>query len=82
MQLLGVSDLVKRWCYTRQGIHGLAKRDDFPKPFGTIDAGRMKIWLLSDIVTYEKRHPEVLDERKKEHKVKGYFLTLQRAGRF
>lgn len=81
LALLSVGDLEERWCYTRQGIHGLMKRPDFPAPAATVNRGRQKIWLAADIVSYETAHPEVLDESAKRFRQKGYFLTLRKAGK-
>jgi len=44
----------------------------FPKPYGAINNGRNKFWSLADIITYEKDHPEVIDEIKKEQKIRYY----------
>ena len=78
MDFLGPGDLLKRWSYTRGGIHKLSKSSDFPKPAMVINAGRTKVWALSDIEAYEKEHPEVLDEFGGVNKQRGYFLCLVR----
>jgi hypothetical protein len=40
MKLLGVTDLAKRWNYTKQGVHQKLKQDvSFPKPIATINSG-------------------------------------------
>lgn len=53
-QLLGVSDLAKRWNY--KTVHGVRKRQKydrkFPKPIAVINK-RVLVFLLSDIETYE-----------------------------
>lgn len=37
MNLFGISDLAKRWNYTRQGVHQKMQYDDeFPKPIAVI----------------------------------------------
>ena len=67
MILLGIKDLVKRWNYTRQGIHQKQKQDsDFPKPIAKINAGRTQVFLLKDIVKYETKHRELTEERYKQ----------------
>ena len=38
MKLFGISDLAKRWNYTRQGAHQKMQYDDeFPKPIAVIN---------------------------------------------
>ena len=45
MKLLGISDLAKRWNYTKQGVHGKIKNTStFPKPIGIINQG-VKVFL-------------------------------------
>ena len=62
MQFLGAADIVKRWCYSKQGVHNLIRdTETFPKPYGAINNGRNKFWLLDDILEYEQKHPEVID---------------------
>jgi hypothetical protein len=73
MQFLGAADLVKRWCYSKQGVHNLIMdKTTFPQPYGAINNGRNKFWLLADIVAYEQQHPEVIDPEKKEQKIRFY----------
>ena len=78
MDFLGPGDLLKRWSYTRGGIHKLSKNSDFPKPVMVINAGRTKVWALADIEAYEKDHPEVLETFGGFNKQRGYFLCLVR----
>ncbi len=49
MDFLGPGDLLKRWSYTRGGIHKLSKSADFPKPAMVINVGCTKVWALLDI---------------------------------
>jgi hypothetical protein len=76
MQLLGTGDLVARWVYTRQGIHKLSRRDDFPSPWGIVNQGRTKLWRLEDIEMFEQTHPEVRNESYKQQKIVGYYLAV------
>lgn len=78
---VGIADLVSRWGYTRQGVHLLAKRDDFPAPAFTINGGRTKVWRTSDVAAWERDKPELHSEAAKVHKVKGYFLSKQKQDR-
>lgn len=73
---LSVADLVKRWIYTRQGVHKLTRSEGFPEP--EIIAGRIKLWYAADIAAYEATHPEVTSEDAKHNKVKraGYAARM------
>lgn len=58
--VLGQTDLVNRWGYTRQGLDHVIKREaDFPAPVAAINGGRNRIWLEADIATFEANHPEL-----------------------
>lgn len=74
----GIADIVARWVYTRQGVHQMTKQPDFPAPAFTINEGRTKVWLLADIKTFEKAHPEVTDEGAKLAKVAGYRRAISK----
>jgi hypothetical protein len=79
---LCIADLVKRWIYTRQGVHKLTRSAGFPEP--EIVAGRTKLWYAADIAVYEAAHPEVTSEDAKHNKVKraGYAARMgKRQGR-
>lgn len=55
MRLLGITDLAKRWNYTRQGVHKKMKEDNsFPKPIAKINTGIL-VFLESNIVDYEAK---------------------------
>jgi len=61
LSFLGLGDLRKRWSYTRQALHFRMKEDkQFPKPYAIINDGKTKIWLLADIVVYEKLRANLL----------------------
>ena len=72
MQLLGISDLAKRWNYTKQGVHQKQKQDNtFPKPIAKINQKRIQVFLEKDIIKYEQQHPELTDKNYKQwHQVK------------
>jgi len=41
LQFLGAADLVKRLCYSKQGVHNMIRNKTvFPKPCGAINNGR------------------------------------------
>ena len=59
MKLLGVTDLAKRWNYTKQGVHQKIKKDKtFPKPIAVINAGIL-VFLEDDIIRYETNKKEL-----------------------
>lgn len=78
--LVGIGDLENRWIYTKQGIHKLAGRPDFPKPVGVVN-GRTRIWRLADIVEYEKDRPELHSEKAKRLKIVGYIRAINKGDR-
>lgn len=74
----GIADIVERWIYTRQGVHQLIQRADFPSPAFTINRGRTKVWKFVDIVAFEEKNPEVVSERAKIKKKAGYARALRK----
>ena len=76
MQLLGTTDLVARWVYTKQGVHKLMRRVDFPAPWGIVNQGRTKLWRLEDVELFEQSHPEVCNDSYKRQKIIGYYLAV------
>ena len=75
LALLGTGDLATRWGYSRQGVHKLAAGPDFPAPVGTVNGGRIRVWLLADIEAYEQGRPELGDQAAKQSKQRGYYLA-------
>ncbi|MBV9309076.1 MAG: hypothetical protein JOZ45_23220 [Acidobacteriaceae bacterium] len=75
---LSFQDLQRRWVYTRQGLYKVIGRPDFPPPCFAVNRGRTRIWAASDLETYERQYPELLDEARKVFKVRGYLRTLRR----
>ena len=73
--LLGTGDLATRWGYSRQGVHKLAAGTDFPAPVAAVNGGRIRVWLLADIETYEQGRPELGDLVAKRSKQRGYYLA-------
>lgn len=78
LALLGVADLTARWSYTRQGVHQLAARPGFPAPAASVNGGRIRVWLLTDIEAFEQRRPELGDQVAKRRKQRGYHLAQMR----
>ena len=67
--LLGQTDIVNRWGYTRQGLDQIMKREaDFPAPIAAINGGRNRIWLTSAIEAFEAAHPELQRTRGRKPK--------------
>lgn len=77
--LLAVSDLATRWSYTRQGVHQLAARPSFPAPVAAVNGGRVRVWLLADIETFEQGRPELGDQVAKRRKQRGYYQAQGKA---
>jgi hypothetical protein len=81
VKYVGLQDLVKRWVYTRQGVHKLTRAADFPEPQFTINTGKTRVWYAPDIELYERRHPEVTSENLKARKVGGYARAILKGER-
>ena len=78
MILLGVSDLAKRWNYSKQGVHQKMKNDStFPRPVAKINKGKILVFLEKDIIQYEQNHRELTDEDYKEWYQKKYCFRQQ-----
>jgi hypothetical protein len=75
-----IADLARRWVYTRQGVHKLTRSTSFPAPAITDGSGRIKLWHVADVATFESAHPEVTSEDAKLNKIKraGYAARLGR----
>jgi len=76
----GVTDIVERWIYTRQGVHQLIQRIDFPSPAFTINKGRTKVGKLADIVAFEEKNPEVIDESARRERGRAMRRALRKKG--
>lgn len=72
-QYVCTADLMRRWHYTKQGIHKLQKRQDFPAPATLVAAGRMRLWAVKDIEAYERDRPELHSEAAKLAKMRGFY---------
>ena len=78
MPYVSIPDLLKRWThpptgrgvYTRRGVYKILRSPDFPAPVITDDAGRIRLWHLSDIATFEDTHPELTDADAKWRKIR------------
>ena len=77
LPLLSISDLNKRWCYTKTGIHKLAEKEDFPKPIAKVNKGRVSIFTKDDIVAYEQDKPWLFSKSLKLSKQRSYFYLQQ-----
>ena len=80
MKLFGISDLAKRWNYSRQGVHKKMKYDDeFPKPIAIINT-IVLVFAEDDIISYEGKRKELTDANQKRYLTHGrfkYFLKYQ-----
>lgn len=79
MKLFGVSDLAKRWNYTRQGVHQKMQYDDeFPRPVAIINT-KILVFSEDDIIPYERKRKELIDINQKHWITHGrfkYYLKL------
>jgi len=63
MNLFGISDLARRWNYTRQGVHQkMQYGDEFLKPISVIN-NRTLVLSKDDIIVYEQKR-KVANRRK------------------
>jgi predicted DNA-binding transcriptional regulator AlpA len=53
MDLMGAAEIAEYLGMSRQRVHQLAERDDFPRPVAVLSAG--KFWLGADIREYAAR---------------------------
>lgn len=79
LTLLGIADFAARWGYTRQGIHQLAARPGFPEPAATVNGGRVRVWLLSDVEAFEQGYPEFASIVAKRRKQTGCYLAQMKS---
>jgi hypothetical protein len=70
IELLSISDLCKRWIYTKAGIHKLTKSKDFPAPCAIVNCGKTKIFDENSIVEFESTRPWLFDQAQKEQRQK------------
>lgn len=60
--LLGLSDIVRRWIYTREGVRLLMRSDpEFPKHVAAVNGGRTRLWLEADVARYEAGRDHLFD---------------------
>ena len=74
-EYFALADLQARWIYTRQGVHKLTRSKGFPAPAFTVSLGRVRLWSRFDIEAFERGHPEVFDEGRKQAKIKRHYLA-------
>ena len=53
--LLGITQIAGRLGMSRQRVHKLTERDDFPTPSHTLSTGR--VWRERDVERWVKAHP-------------------------
>lgn len=75
MDFLGNADLMKRWSYTRQGLWGMTKKDDFPKPIAIINNAKTPVYSLQDIEAYENDKPWLFDKELKDDRKTHFYAT-------
>ncbi|MGA3561400.1 hypothetical protein ACE5SX_17955, partial [Lactiplantibacillus plantarum] len=60
-QLLSREDLKIRWqMNSRQSVHQVASKSDFPQPVFAFNHGKTPLYLDSEIQIFEINHPRVL----------------------
>lgn len=80
MDLLGITDLAKRWKYTRQGVHKKMNEDEeFPKPIAVVNQ-RTLVFSGDDIAKYEKKRKELTDSGHKHYLTHGRFKYFLKHG--
>jgi predicted DNA-binding transcriptional regulator AlpA len=80
MNLYGITDLAKRWQYTRQGVHNKMKEDkEFPKPIAIVNQ-RTLVFDEQDIIDYEKKRKELTDINHKHYITHGRFKYFLKHG--
>jgi prophage regulatory protein len=60
MDLMGAQEVAELLGISRQRVHQLAERADFPAPVAVLAAG--KIWLGEDVRRWAATHRRPLDE--------------------
>ena len=78
-KLLALSDVVRRWVYSKQGVLKLMSADErFPGVVATVCDGRVRLWLEADILAYEQDRPWLLDDGlKRRRQMVGFVLSGQ-----
>ena len=56
-------------------MHKLARSKGFPAPAFTVSLGRVRLWSRLDIEAFERSHPELFDENRKQAKIKRHYLA-------
>jgi hypothetical protein len=65
MKLLGITDLAKRWNYTRQGVHlKMQLCESFPRPIATINKNIL-VFDEEEIAAFEQTRKELTDAKYK-----------------
>lgn len=59
--VFGLTDLAKRWQRSAEYVRlHMRDADAFPAAAGSINGGRNRFWLVSDLVEYERLNPSVM----------------------
>jgi hypothetical protein len=67
VKLFGISDLAKRWNYTRQGVRKkMQYNDEFPKLIAIINT-RVLVFTEDDILPYEQKRKELTNANQKRY---------------
>jgi hypothetical protein len=76
-RLVGLSDIVRRWVYTRAGVQNLIKNDaSFPKPVSIVNDGKTRLWMLAEIEDYERGKPWLTNEAERDRYVANKFRSF------
>ena len=67
MNLYVITDLAKRWQYTRQGVHNKMKEDEeFPEPISIVNQ-RTLVFFEQNVINYERKRKELTDINHKHY---------------
>lgn len=74
-RLCAQADLVRRWNYSREGLRNLIRFDpNFPEAITSVNNGRTRLWLVSDIEDYERKRPWLSDDEAKRRRIVHAFM--------
>lgn len=66
-ELLSRYDLKERWnMNSRQSVHNIIKRPNFPKPVYRFSNGRYPVYLKAEIEIFELKYPMILTQESRE----------------
>lgn len=74
-KVMALSDIVRRWIYTKQGVLKLMQQDEkFPSEVATVSGGKVRLWLEADIAAYEQDRPWLKSQSAKERRQTAAFF--------